>query len=109
SSRTGGPAEQPLDDGRFRAAAAGLHPDQNRQSCAGRAARGLETIFRCHWRSAWSNPATREPGMIPDYLERLAHELDFDRSLSRRVRQEVEDHLWEAVAADSNGNTLQAQ
>jgi hypothetical protein len=47
--------------------------------------------------------------MIPDYLERLARELDFDRSLSRCVRQEVEDHLWEAVAADSTGNTLQAQ
>ena len=47
--------------------------------------------------------------MIPDYLDLLARELDFDRSLSRRVRQEVEDHLWEAVAADSTGNTLQAQ
>ena len=44
--------------------------------------------------------------MIPDYLELLARELDFDRSLSRRVRQEVEDHLWEAVAADSTGNML---
>jgi hypothetical protein len=47
--------------------------------------------------------------MIPDYLELLARELDFDKSLSRRVRQEVEDHLWEAVAADSTGNMLQAQ
>jgi hypothetical protein len=47
--------------------------------------------------------------MIPDYLERLERELDFDRPLSRCVRQEVEDHLWEAVAADSTGNTLQAQ
>jgi hypothetical protein len=47
--------------------------------------------------------------MIPDYLDRLARELDFDRSLSRRVRQEVEDHLWEAVAADSTGDMLQAQ
>jgi hypothetical protein len=47
--------------------------------------------------------------MIPDYLERLARELDFDRSLSRRVRQEVEDHLWEAVAADATGNMLAAQ
>jgi hypothetical protein len=46
--------------------------------------------------------------MIPDYLERLSRELDFDRPLSRRV-QEVEDHLWEAVAADSRGNALQAQ
>jgi hypothetical protein len=47
--------------------------------------------------------------MIPDYLESLARELGFDRSLSRCVRQEVEDHLWEAVAADSTGNTPQAQ
>jgi hypothetical protein len=47
--------------------------------------------------------------MIPDYLERLERELNFDRPLSRCVRQEVEDHLWEAVAADSTGNTLQAQ
>jgi hypothetical protein len=47
--------------------------------------------------------------MIPDYLESLARELDFDRSLSRCVRQEVEDHLWEAVAADPSGDTLKAQ
>jgi hypothetical protein len=47
--------------------------------------------------------------MIPDYLELLERELNFDRSLSRSVRQEVEDHLWEAVAADSTGNMLQAQ
>lgn len=47
--------------------------------------------------------------MIADYLERLARELDFDRSLSRRVRQEVEDHLWEVVAADATGNRLAAQ
>jgi hypothetical protein len=47
--------------------------------------------------------------MIPDYLELLARELDFDGSLSRRVRQEVEDHLWEAVAADSTEDMLQAQ
>src|ERR1700731_4841597 len=47
--------------------------------------------------------------MIQDYLELLARELDFDRSLSRCVRQEVEDHLWEAVAADSSGNEAEAQ
>ncbi|HXL29472.1 MAG TPA: hypothetical protein VN968_09330 [Bradyrhizobium sp.] len=47
--------------------------------------------------------------MIPDYLERLARELSFDRSLARNVRQEVEDHLWEAVAADPTGNMLAAQ
>src|SRR6266403_1450386 len=89
-------------------AAGGLHTDPSRQSCADPAPRGLETIFRCHWRSAWRNPATGEPGMIPDYLERLARELSFDRSLARNVRQEVEDHLWEAVAADPTGNMLAA-
>jgi hypothetical protein len=47
--------------------------------------------------------------MIPDYLDRLERELNFDRSLARSVRQEVEDHLWEAVAADRTGSTLQAQ
>jgi hypothetical protein len=47
--------------------------------------------------------------MIADYLEVLARELDFDRSLSRCVRQEVEDHLWEAVAAHSTGNMREAQ
>ena len=47
--------------------------------------------------------------MIPDYLERLARELSFDQSLARNVRQEVEDHLWEAVAADPTGNMLAAQ
>jgi len=47
--------------------------------------------------------------MIQDYLEVLARELDFDRSLSRCVRQEVEDHLWETVAADPAGNSFEAQ
>jgi hypothetical protein len=47
--------------------------------------------------------------MISDYLDRLTRELDFDRSLSRCVRQEVEDHLWEAVAADPAGNTSETQ
>jgi hypothetical protein len=47
--------------------------------------------------------------MIQDYLDRLSRELDFDRSLARGVRREVEDHLWEAVAADTAKNTLEAQ
>jgi hypothetical protein len=47
--------------------------------------------------------------MIPDYLETLVRELDFDRSLSRCVRQEVEDHLWEAVEASPTGNMIEAQ
>ena len=48
--------------------------------------------------------------MISEYVELLAGKLDFDRSLSRCVRQEVEDHLREAVAADSAaGNALEAE
>lgn len=47
--------------------------------------------------------------MIQDYLDRLSRELDFDRALSRRVREEVEDHLWEAVEASPTGNELEAQ
>ena len=47
--------------------------------------------------------------MIENYLEQLGRELDFDRSLSRCVRQEVEDHLWEAVAANRSGNSYEAE
>jgi hypothetical protein len=47
--------------------------------------------------------------MIAEYLDLLARELDFDRSLSRCVRQEVEDHLWEAVTADKTGNIREAE
>jgi hypothetical protein len=47
--------------------------------------------------------------MIENYLEQLGRELDFDRSLSRCVRQEVEDHLWEAVAASRSGNSHEAE
>jgi hypothetical protein len=50
-----------------------------------------------------------EPGVISDYVERLASELAFDRWLSRCVRREVEDHLWEAVSADSTGDRLEAE
>ena len=47
--------------------------------------------------------------MISDYLESLVGALTFDRSLSRRVRQEVEDHLREAVAADPVGDGIEAE
>ena len=46
----------------------------------------------------------QEPGMIAAYAELLAGKLYFDPSLSRRVRQEVQDHLWEAAAAGPPGN-----
>jgi hypothetical protein len=47
--------------------------------------------------------------VIPAYAESLAARLSFDRSLARRVRQEVEDHLQEAVAADVTGDPLEVQ
>jgi hypothetical protein len=51
----------------------------------------------------------QNPGLIDDYVERLTRKLDFDRSLSRRVRQEVEDHLREAVAADTTDDVAAAE
>ena len=50
-----------------------------------------------------------EPGVIAEYVERLARELDFDPSLSRCVRREVEDHLREAVSADVASDRLEAE
>jgi hypothetical protein len=47
--------------------------------------------------------------VISDYLEALVGALGYDRSLSRRVRQEVEDHLRETIAADPVGDGLEAQ
>ena len=47
--------------------------------------------------------------MISDYIETLVDALSFDRSLSGRVRQEVEDHLWEAVAADPSAGGPEAE
>jgi hypothetical protein len=47
--------------------------------------------------------------VISDYLESLVGGLSFDRSLSGRVRQEVEDHLREAVAADPISDGLEAE
>ena len=47
--------------------------------------------------------------LISGYVDKLARELEFDRSLSVCVRQEVDDHLWEAVAADPRDGPLEAQ
>jgi hypothetical protein len=41
---------------------------------------------------------------VADYLDALTRELSFDRSLAHRVRQEVEDHLWEATAASGDAS-----
>ena len=50
-----------------------------------------------------------QPGTISDYLETLTRELSFDIPLARRVRQEVEDHLWEAAAAEPGEASIAAQ
>jgi hypothetical protein len=51
----------------------------------------------------------RQPGAISEYLDTLTRELSFDIPLARRVRQEVEDHLWEAVAAEPGAVSIEAQ
>jgi HAAS domain-containing protein len=47
--------------------------------------------------------------VISDYLDSLGRALGFDRSLSACVRQEVEDHLREAVAADPLDDGIEAE
>jgi hypothetical protein len=100
SSRTSGAACQSLGNGRNRATASGLCIDPTRRARSYRSPQGLAAVFRRYWWSPRRNPATREAGVISDYLESLVHALNFDRSLSRRVREEVEVHLREAVATD---------
>jgi hypothetical protein len=45
---------------------------------------------------------------VTDYLAVVARELGFDPALSRRVRGEVEDHLWQA-ADDRGGRSAENQ
>lgn len=47
--------------------------------------------------------------MISAYLDTLAAALSFDRALARRVRDEVADHLQEAVAADRARDGIAAE
>jgi hypothetical protein len=44
---------------------------------------------------------------VADYLDLLGRELSYDPALSRLVRLEVEDHLWEA--ASNEGDDIEAQ
>jgi HAAS domain-containing protein len=46
--------------------------------------------------------------LVAGYLDTLGRELSYDPLLSRRVRLEVEDHLWEA-AANEGGDAAEAQ
>lgn len=51
----------------------------------------------------------QEPRPITEYLDALSRAIGFDMALSRRVRKEVEDHLWESVANSSCADTIEAQ
>jgi hypothetical protein len=47
--------------------------------------------------------------VIDKYVDALISALGHDRTLARRVRREVEDHLWQAVAADPSAERREAQ
>jgi hypothetical protein len=46
---------------------------------------------------------------VAEYLDILEHELEFDVQISRRVRKEIEDHLWEATAHEPAGDPIESQ
>lgn len=50
-----------------------------------------------------------KPDLISDYLDALTRELSFDPALARRMREEAEDHLREAVASDPMGATIETE
>ena len=50
----------------------------------------------------------QESGMIAAFADSVADKLGFDPALSRRVRQEVQDHLWEAAAVGAPGHEREA-
>jgi hypothetical protein len=49
-----------------------------------------------------------EPEVFAAYAASIAERLDFDPSLSRRVRQEVEDHLWESASTTKPNSAQEA-
>jgi hypothetical protein len=51
----------------------------------------------------------QSPGLIDEYVGRLARKLDFDRALRWRVCREVEDHLREAAATNGTGDVAAAE
>jgi hypothetical protein len=53
--------------------------------------------------------AIQRSSIFTEYLDALARELRFDVPLSRRVRREVEDHLWETIANEPNTDPIEAQ
>lgn len=55
------------------------------------------------------NRTIPQPSPVADYLEDLARDLAFDPALSRRVRQEIEDHLRQATMAEAAGSAIDAE
>jgi hypothetical protein len=51
----------------------------------------------------------REPSPVTEYLDALSRELGFDTALSQRVRNEIEDHLWESIAHEVGVDSIEAQ
>jgi hypothetical protein len=47
--------------------------------------------------------------VISEYLDTLTRELSFDPSLARRMREDAENHLQEAIASDPMGATIEAE
>ena len=51
----------------------------------------------------------QRPGPVTEYLDALSREFGFDIALSRRVRNEIEDHLWESIAHEAGEDSIKAQ
>jgi len=49
-----------------------------------------------------------QSALVAEYLDALTAELRFDLPLSRRVRQEAEDHLLDAIGDDAGGDPSEA-
>src|SRR5262249_13887715 len=109
SSRTGWTAFEPLGHRGFRQTAAGLYVDPPRPAGVCRAPGGLAAVFRRHGRSSCGRAAAPEARVISGYLEKLSAALSFDRALAQRVRQEVEDHLQQAIATDPSNGGIAAE
>jgi hypothetical protein len=59
--------------------------------------------------ASWEGLPVQTPSPIVVYVETLAQELSFDSSLASRVRQEIEDHLWETAEEGTGACTLASQ
>jgi hypothetical protein len=55
------------------------------------------------------NRTMPQPSPVADYLNDLARDLAFDPALSRRVRQEIEDHLRQATIAEAGESAIDAE